>query len=414
MDELATDERSTDEETMNDQTTNERLINEQLINDQSHNDQSTNERLINEQLINDQSTNDQSTNDRSTNGRSLNKQPTNGQITDEANGDGIKNQAVTDGMRTNAPVTDRSVTNTEVGDPHGIVPSRLAKFFAWALVLLAFLSPFLRPPTFVLSVVRFLKALLLKLNLINTLSPILVTAGCVCLGLRLLYALCQDFMALLIVLRPVAELLKASYRYFLALSRAMFQDIVTLLDFLLTKFNAMCQRLLVSLITFYRSVLALFRQLHLAMAQLSTLSQHLLTWLSHYSRVWKWMLVTCAVLLSGTYTVTLTLQHNPGLLSEVICPIPVVGLYLPPCQPTACPQLLLQEIWSSNVISPQDVFATIMGRLGQDHNLASQLIKHHSAVRDLGIRVKGSKLQHKHEIAEALESLKEHTRATGR
>jgi hypothetical protein len=369
MDELATDEQSTDGETMNDQTTNEQLINDQLINEQ---------------------------------------------ITDEGSGDGIKNQAVTDGMRTNAPVTDTSATNTEVGDPHGIVPSRLAKFFAWALILLAFFSPFLRPPAFVLSVVRLLKALLLKLNLIDTLTPILGKFRCVCLKLRLLYALCQDFMALSIVLCPVAELLKASCRYFLALSRAMFQDIVTLLDSLLTKFNAMCQRLLVSLMAFYRSVLALFRQLHLAMAQLSTHSQRLLTWLSHYSRVWKWMLVTCAVLLSGTYTVTITLQHNPGLLSEVICPIPVVGLYLPPCQPTACPQLLLQEIWSSNVISPQDKFATIMERLGQDHNLASQLIKHHSAVRDLGTRVKGSKLQHKHEIAEALESLKEHTRATGR
>ena len=55
-----------------------------------------------------------------------------------------------------------------------------------------------------------------------------------------------------------------------------------------------------------------------------------------------------------------------------------------------------------------------MGRLRQDHMLVTELVDHHFAVRDLNIRVEGSTLERKIEIAKALQSLKRHTWQTGR
>ena len=110
-------------------------------------------------------------------------------------------------------------------------------------------------------------------------------------------------MAVLIILRPALELPKTPYQYLLALPRAMFRDVVTPLEPLspiLTKSNAIYQRLVAAL--------------------------------ALHKRVWKWILVACTLLLSGTYTVRFALDHNPEFLSEVICPIPIVRLYLPLCQ----------------------------------------------------------------------------------
>ncbi|KAH6842742.1 hypothetical protein B0I37DRAFT_202850 [Chaetomium sp. MPI-CAGE-AT-0009] len=178
-------------------------------------------------------------------------------------------------------------------------------------------------------------------------------------------------MALLIILRPVPNLLKA-YQYLLALLEAMFQDLLTFLDSeplrpILTMLNTIHQRLQTSLSTFYQNLLARLRL---------------------YFRVWTCIIFACDVLFSGTSTFTFTLHHNPGLLSEVICPIPIAGRHLPLCQPPP-----LEGIWSSKLISPQEEFVTAMRRLGQDYSLPKEFLQNHFAVRDLGIRVDAKVLQ---------------------
>ncbi|KAK3292467.1 uncharacterized protein B0H64DRAFT_376994 [Chaetomium fimeti] len=401
-DEPATEEQSSDEQITAEQTADEQAADEQAADDQITGDQAADEETTDEEIMDEQITDEQTADD----------QIADEQITEGVSDDGIKDQAATDEMEANTSITDTPAINIATDYSHGSVPSRRAKYFAWSLLLLAPIALFVKLPAFVSSAVRHLKAFFLELELTNAISRFMRSLGYLCVNARLLYAIYQDLMALLIVLRPVPNLLKA-YRYLLALLEAMLQDLLTLLEPIhpiLTLPNAVYRRLQSSLSAFYRHLPARLRHCsHLALQPLRYLHQGLLAGLRLYSRVWKWVLIACVIWLSGTYTITFTLHHNPGLLSETICPIPIAARHLPLCQP-----LPLEDIWHSKLLVPQDEFATIMGRLGKDHDLARELIGHRSAVRDLGIRVMGSALENKNKIAEALESLKEQTWTTGR
>jgi hypothetical protein len=127
--------------------------------------------------------------------------------------------------------------------------------------------------------------------------------------------------------------------------------------------------------------------------------------------VWKRLLVGYVAWISLTYTVSYAYYRGRGALSAAVCPIPIVGDSLAFCQALPPPSTPTSNILT-RLIAPQDEIAKVMSRVGRDHNLSDQLEVHRFAVRELGVRVGGSKLSSKKNIKAKLEALHDHTKDT--
>ncbi|KAH6842588.1 hypothetical protein B0I37DRAFT_407621 [Chaetomium sp. MPI-CAGE-AT-0009] len=306
------------------------------------------------------------------------------QSTDSAGDGRIKGQAATAGMG-----TDISATNTVIYDPRGNVPKGLAKSFSQALVLLAFLSPFMRLPVFVWSAVRPVWTFLMAV--VAALSSIFSLLG----------SLCQDLLTLLGILHPVLGPLKVIY-----------QDVQACLGFLfcltLRLFNAFDRHLPTSLRAFLQ---ALSRWLMGLPEVLRPLFYPLLKPLNRIGLICRWLLIAYTAWLGFTYTATFVLDHSQDALSTVLCATAHVSSQLVVCQPPGSSKLRGPDLLA-RIALPRGRLADAARRAGRDHPLARQMLDHHNALRDLTIRAEISGLLEKDRLVRTLTSLMEDTDTT--
>ena len=95
-----------------------------------------------------------------------------------------------------------------------------------------------------------------------------------------------------------------------------------------------------------------------------------------------------------------------------MCSVPVVGPWIAFC--TASFELNGRWVNISKVATSQDALTVVMDRVGQNFDLARDMVGHEFAVRDLRIRVVASNLSRKEELTKELESLIWYTKQTAK
>ena len=125
----------------------------------------------------------------------------------------------------------------------------------------------------------------------------------------------------------------------------------------------------------------------------------------------KWVLLGYAVWMAITYLVTSMYRSRTAALAPM-CSIPVVGPQMPFC--TVSFESKNRFVNVSKVATSQDTLAVVMDRVGQNFDLARDMVGHEFAVRDLKIRVAASDLSRKKELTQELESLIRYTKRTAK
>ena len=95
-----------------------------------------------------------------------------------------------------------------------------------------------------------------------------------------------------------------------------------------------------------------------------------------------------------------------------MCTIPISGPHLPFCSMSFDP--VDQTVDGSKVATAREELTIFMDRVGQNFDLARDMVGHEFTVRDLRIRVAVSNLSRKQELTRELESLIRHTKQTAK
>jgi hypothetical protein len=127
--------------------------------------------------------------------------------------------------------------------------------------------------------------------------------------------------------------------------------------------------------------------------------------------IWKWFLLGYIIWLAITYLVISIYRFATTALAPM-CSIPIIGPQIPFCIVPSDPKD--RPINASKVATSQEVLAVVMDRVGQNFDLARDMIGHEFAVRDLRIRVAASNLSRKQELTRELESLIRYTKQTAK
>ena len=122
---------------------------------------------------------------------------------------------------------------------------------------------------------------------------------------------------------------------------------------------------------------------------------------------WKWLLLIYIGWMAFTYLLAYAYRSAAAAIAPM-CTIPIVGSQLPFC--TVHPD----PIKASKVATSQEGFTVVMDRVGQNFDLARDMVGHEFAVRDLRIRVAASNLLRKKELTRELESLIRYTKQTAK
>ena len=125
--------------------------------------------------------------------------------------------------------------------------------------------------------------------------------------------------------------------------------------------------------------------------------------------VWKWLLLIYIGWLAFTYLLAYAYRSATAAIAP-LCTIPIVGSQLPFC--TVHPGD--NPLDASKVATSQEGFTVVMDRVGQNFDLARDMVGHEFAVRDLRIRVTASNLSRKQELTRELESLIRYTKQTSK
>lgn len=122
---------------------------------------------------------------------------------------------------------------------------------------------------------------------------------------------------------------------------------------------------------------------------------------------WKWLLLTYVVWMAIMYLVTLVGCSATAALAPM-CSTWFIGPKIPFCSVSSEPKD--RPINVLKVATSQDVLTVVMDRVGQNFDLARDMVGHEFAVRDLRIRVAASNLSCKKELTRELESLIRYTK----
>lgn len=119
--------------------------------------------------------------------------------------------------------------------------------------------------------------------------------------------------------------------------------------------------------------------------------------------IWRWIFIIYIIWLIISYLVVSTFRFAKSTLAP-ICSIPLIGSRVPLlCSVNFQPND--QTINVSKIATGKAELIVIMERVGPNFDLAQEMYKHGSTVRDLWFRVKMSNLQHKEELLAHLDSL---------
>ena len=127
--------------------------------------------------------------------------------------------------------------------------------------------------------------------------------------------------------------------------------------------------------------------------------------------IWKWGLFAYLVCLGISYLLAYLYHFAADTLSPV-CAIPVIGSQIPFC--TGPLEFKDGSVDASKVATSQEELTVVMDRVGQNFDLARDIVAHEFTLRDLRIRVVASNLARKHEIAQELDSLIRLTKRTAK
>ena len=127
--------------------------------------------------------------------------------------------------------------------------------------------------------------------------------------------------------------------------------------------------------------------------------------------IWKWILLAYLLWLAVTYLFAFLYRFATDALAP-ICSIPIVGSRIPFCALPSEPKD--RDLDISKVATSQDGLGVVMDRVGQNFDLAREMVGHEFAVRDLRIRVAASNLARKKELTQELESLIRYTKQTAK
>ena len=90
-----------------------------------------------------------------------------------------------------------------------------------------------------------------------------------------------------------------------------------------------------------------------------------------------------------------------------MCSIPVVGSQLPFCRARSA---VNNRPVNVQVTASHDALAVVVDRVGQDYDLAREILRNEYSVRDLKTRVGASSISRKRGLTKKLESLFKHTK----
>ena len=127
--------------------------------------------------------------------------------------------------------------------------------------------------------------------------------------------------------------------------------------------------------------------------------------------IWKWFLLGYVIWLAITYLVVSIYRFVATTLAPV-CYIPFIRPQIPLC--TEPSEAKDRPINASKVATSQQVLTIVMDRVGQNFDLARDMIGHDYAVRDLRIRLAASNLSPKQELTQELTSLIRDTEDTAK
>ena len=125
--------------------------------------------------------------------------------------------------------------------------------------------------------------------------------------------------------------------------------------------------------------------------------------------LWKWLLLVYIGWMAFSYLAIYVYRSATAAIAPW-CRIQIVGPMLPFC--TVHPGD--NPIDASKVATSQEEFTVVMDRVGQNFDLARDMVGHEFAVRDLRIRVAASNLSRKKELTRELESLIRYTKQTAK
>ena len=124
----------------------------------------------------------------------------------------------------------------------------------------------------------------------------------------------------------------------------------------------------------------------------------------------KWLLITYLLWLAIAYSTAAVYRFATAALIPM-CSIPVVGSQLPFCPARFAANNRPVKV---QVAASHDALAVVVDRVGQNHDLASQMSTNEYTVRNLKTRVGASSLSRKRELTKELESLTKYTKKTAK
>ena len=125
--------------------------------------------------------------------------------------------------------------------------------------------------------------------------------------------------------------------------------------------------------------------------------------------IWKWVLLIYIGWMALSYLLAYAYRSATAAIAPM-CNIPIVGSQLPFCTVRGGDN----PINPSKVATSQEGFTVVMDRVGQNFDLARDMVGHEFAVRDLRIRVAASNLSRKEQLTRELESLIRYTKQTAK
>ena len=136
-----------------------------------------------------------------------------------------------------------------------------------------------------------------------------------------------------------------------------------------------------------------------------------LKWPAASYPVWRWILLIYISWMIITYLIAYVYRSAIAALAP-ICSIPIVGSRIHFC--TVIRDIEDRTLDVSMVATTQDGLTVVLDRVGQNFDLARDMVDHEFAVRDLRIRVAASELSRRNELTQELDSLIRYTKQTAK
>ena len=127
--------------------------------------------------------------------------------------------------------------------------------------------------------------------------------------------------------------------------------------------------------------------------------------------VWKWILLIYIGWVIMTHLVAYMYRSVIVTLAP-ICSIPILGSRIQFC--AVISDIDNRALDVSTVATTQDGLTVVLDRVGQNFDLARDMVDHEFAVRDLRIRVAASELSRRKELTQELDSLIRYTKQTAK